>query len=121
MSDPDHPILDPSLSQKEKESLALRLFFELYRKGEFYDCHDILEEIWFDSHGENKIFFQGLLQCAVARLHHERDNLHGAHILYRDGTAKLEAFRPEFLGVDLELFLKELADSLPSSITHRGI
>ena len=113
MSDPDNPILDPSLSEEEKEKEAIRIYFDLYRKGDFYECHDVMEEIWFETFGKKRLFFQGLLQCAVARFHFGNDNLHGAQVLYREGTRKLEPFRPEFLGVDLEAYLGEIKQVLP--------
>ena len=119
MSDPEAPILDPNLPQDEKEQEAIRIYFDLYRKGEFYECHDVMEEIWFETFNEKRRFFQGLLQCAVARYHWGNENLHGAQVLYREGTKKLEPYRPRFLGVDLEAYLAELDEALPE-IVRKG-
>ncbi|MCA9439520.1 MAG: DUF309 domain-containing protein [Candidatus Omnitrophica bacterium] len=104
---------NPNPGENQEEHEALRRFFELYREGRFYECHDVLEALWLDMGARRRTFYQGLLQCAVARHHAEKGNLHGARILHRDGTAKLELYRPEFMGVDLEGFLKDLKDHLP--------
>jgi len=109
---------EPPTSMAEEEREALRAFFDLYREGSFYDCHDVLEALWLEMGARRRSFYQGLLQCAVARHHAENGNLHGAGILYRDGTRKLEPYRPEFLGVDVEGFLEGLRGALPGEVTQ---
>ena len=118
MSNPEEPILDQNLSPAEKELQAIRIYFEWYAEGKFYECHDVMEEIWFETAGPRRRFFQGLLQCAVARYHWSNENLHGAQILYHEGTEKLERFRPEYLGVDLETYIAELNEALPQIVTN---
>ncbi len=108
--------LNPELPEDEREKEALRIYFELYDQGKFYECHDVLEELWLEMGARRRSFYQGMLQCAVARHHAGNGNLHGAKILYHDGTAKLEPYRPEFMGVDLEEFLKELREGLPGDV-----
>jgi len=118
MSKSEEPILDPSLSEEEKEAEAVRIYFDLYRKEMYYECHDVMEEIWMETFKSHRKFFQGLLQCAVSRFHWGNENLHGARVLYREGTKKLEPFRPKFMGVDLEAYLEELTAALPERVTR---
>ncbi len=110
------PLLDPSLPQAEKELLAIRIYFDLYSQGQYYECHDVMEEIWMETPGPERKFFQGLLQCAIALHHWSNGNIQGARILYHEGTKKLQPFRPSHLGVDLEGYLIELAGKLPEKI-----
>lgn len=119
MSKYDKPLLDPSLPKKEKELLAIRIYFDLFRQGRYYECHDVMEEIWMETPDPERKFFQGLLQCAVALHHWGNGNTHGARILYREGTKKLRPFHPHHLGVDLEGYLVELDTKLPVRI-RRG-
>lgn len=108
--------LEPDLPEDEREMAALRIYFDLYVRGNYYECHDVIEELWLEMGARRRTFYQGLLQCAVARHHAEKGNLHGARILYRDGTAKLEPYRPKYMGVDVEKFIEELKEGLPVEV-----
>ena len=72
----DNPILDPDLTLEEKEAEAIRIYFDLYRQEKYYECHDVMEEIWFETLTSKRRFFQGLLQCAVARFSHGVSSRH---------------------------------------------
>jgi len=48
---------------------------DLFNEGRFFECHEAWEEIWKRSDGEVKLFYQGLIQAAVAILHAQRGNL----------------------------------------------
>ncbi len=113
------PHLNHSQDKTEKELLAIRIYFDLFRQGRYYECHDVMEEIWMETPDPERKFFQGLLQCAVALHHWENGNTHGARILYREGTKKLRPFCPCHLGVDLEAYLVDLDSRLPGKI--RGV
>lgn len=96
----------------EHEAHALDV---LYRKGiehfnnkEFFECHEVLEELWFKEEGESKLFYQGLIQVAVAFHHYENENYRGASKLLQSGIAKLRNYPPEYKGIDLNELLAEL-------------
>jgi uncharacterized protein len=67
----------------------------------FFECHESLEEIWLEEHGEDRAFYQGLIQVAAGYLKWEQGILIGAIKLWRAGLEKLEAYPPIHLGVDL--------------------
>ena len=50
----------------------------LFNEGEFFDCHDELEELWTEIQGEERKYIQGLIQAAVALFHFGNGNLGGA-------------------------------------------
>ena len=50
-------------------------FLDRFNEGDYYTCHDLLEELWMEER-HNK-FLQGLLQLAVALYHAELGNLRG--------------------------------------------
>jgi predicted metal-dependent hydrolase len=72
---------------------------DLFNEGRFFECHEAWEEIWKRSHGEVKLFYQGLIQAAVAILHAQRGNLDGASSLYEKASAKLDTIPHEHLGL----------------------
>jgi predicted metal-dependent hydrolase len=80
----------------------------LFNEGEFFACHDVLEELWTDTIGPEREFYQGLIHAAVALYHFEEGNLGGASKMCRSMVRYLEPFRPHFLGLDVERFLNAM-------------
>ncbi|MSQ27231.1 MAG: DUF309 domain-containing protein [Dehalococcoidia bacterium] len=63
-----------------------------FNRGEFFACHETLEELWMPASGSVKEFYQGLIQVAAGLHHLQRGNLAGAVALVRRGRTRLEAF-----------------------------
>jgi predicted metal-dependent hydrolase len=78
---------------------------ERFNHGEWYACHDLLEDLWHQCQGPDRQALQGLLQIAVAHLHLERDNLRGATVLLGEGLGRLKPYGNEALGLQLEPLL----------------
>jgi uncharacterized protein len=70
---------------------------DLFNQGRFFECHEAWEEVWKRSDGELKLFYQGLIQAAVAILHAQRGNLEGARSLYEKASTKLAAIPAEHM------------------------
>ena len=51
---------------------------QLFNAREFYDAHEVWEDVWRESNGMEKQFLQGLIQAAVAFHHHSTGNVIGA-------------------------------------------
>jgi predicted metal-dependent hydrolase len=90
----------------EKYLEGIRLFNE----EEFFECHEVLEELWQETLGKEKKFYQGLIQAAVALFHFGNENLGGARKLYVAMREKLDPYRPAFQGLDVDKFLAEMKD-----------
>jgi predicted metal-dependent hydrolase len=84
----------------EKYVEGIRLFNE----EEFFECHDVLEELWAETLGEDKKFLQGLIQASVALFHFGNENLGGARKLYHASLEKLEPYGDAHMGLDLVKF-----------------
>jgi hypothetical protein len=85
-------------------------FFEAFNDRKYYECHELLEEIWMTDR-ENK-FLQGLLQMAVAVYHFETGNIRGARTLFTSAFHYLEPYRPKYWDVNLEPVMKYIQDCL---------
>ena len=79
----------------------------LFNEEEFFDCHDILEELWAETPGEEKKFLQGLIQASVALFHFGNENLGGARKLYLTSRKYLESYGDVYWGIDLKQFLAD--------------
>jgi predicted metal-dependent hydrolase len=87
---------------------------EQYREGlrlfnaeDFFECHEILEELWGETQGEPKKFVQGLIQAAVALFHFGNENFGGAKKLYISASEKLQPYGDEYMGIALATFLAD--------------
>ncbi|MEB3262899.1 MAG: DUF309 domain-containing protein [Synechococcus sp.] len=74
----------------------------LFNAGEWYPCHDGFEELWHETQGPERPVLQGILQIAVARIHLDRGNRHGATVLLGEGLGRLSRCGAVALGLDLE-------------------
>jgi uncharacterized protein len=75
---------------------------DLFNAGEWYGCHDGLEELWHETAGPMRPVLQGILQIAVGQLHHSRANIRGASILTGEGLGRLGRCPDRALGLDLD-------------------
>ena len=80
-----------------------------FNHGEYFECHELLEELWLDAGGLHEIFYQALIQAAVSIYHLERKNLWGATSLYQASLDKLSKIPDSFLGLDVRHFEKEMS------------
>ena len=42
---------------------------DLFNRQQFFEAHEVWEDAWRESAGEERRYFQGLIQCAVALEH----------------------------------------------------
>jgi len=80
----------------------------LFNEREFFECHDVFEELWTDTHGEERRFLQGLIQSAVGLYHFGNGNLGGARKMYHAAVEKLRPYAPEYWGLNLRKLLADL-------------
>lgn len=80
-----------------------------FNSGEYYECHDILEDVWFDVRGTSRRFYQGLIHLAVGFYHIlHRKNPKGAISQLTKGKDKLSGYLPQFQGVELAELLSHI-------------
>jgi predicted metal-dependent hydrolase len=80
---------------------------EEFNKGEFYECHEYLEEAWMQEPRRVRFLYQGILQVGVGFYHQQNGNWRGATGLLRNGTQRLKEFEPETLGIDVAKLVRE--------------
>ncbi len=78
--------------------------------GEYFDAHEVWEEIWVDSFGPRKYFLQGLIQAAVALHHARNENWAGTRKLSASSMDYLERGRSEGFEVDVDQMKDRIVD-----------
>jgi predicted metal-dependent hydrolase len=93
-------------SSEEVPELVLK-GIEEFNKGEFYECHEYLEEAWMQEPRRVRFLYQGILQVGVGFYHQRNGNWRGATGLLRNGTIRLKEFEPVALGIDVARLIRE--------------
>jgi len=83
-----------------------------FNQGMFFECHETLEEIWLEEHGEERRFYQGIIQIAAGYFKWEQGVPAGAIKLWHSGLEKLAPYTPAYLGINVESFVKAVQENL---------
>ena len=74
---------------------------------DFFEAHEVWEELWTEYRGPARRFFQGLIQAAVALHHFGNGNIRGAKKVFVSSRTYLDDYRPAYLGLNLDEFLAQ--------------
>ena len=85
---------------------------DLFNAGEFFECHEYLEEVWTFSQQPDRWFLQSLIHFAVGFYHHGRGNRNGATRQLGKGLRKIGAYLPEWDGVATGTIAEEVRERL---------
>jgi uncharacterized protein len=83
-----------------------------FNRALFFECHETLEEIWLEEHGEDRKFYQGIIQIAAGYFKYQQEVPAGAIKLWRSGLEKIESYGPIHLGVHLQPFIEAVRTNL---------
>jgi uncharacterized protein len=92
----------------------LREGIELFNRGAYFECHEVLEVAWTPERGPRRLFLQGLIHVAVGFYHHRRGNPVGACRQLRKALRKLAAYLPAYEGVETARLYRDAAAVLAS-------
>lgn len=74
---------------------------EQFNRGEFFEQHETLEELWKQERRDVRRLYQGILQVGVAFHHLRQRNHHGAVYMLIRGSMYLRPFAPTCQQVDV--------------------
>ncbi|MCA9149485.1 MAG: DUF309 domain-containing protein [Planctomycetales bacterium] len=81
---------------------------QYFNDCEFFEAHEVWEELWSDIQGTPRRFYQGLIQVAVCLHHFGNGNLRGARKLYHSSRGYLTEYQPIHEGLDVTKLLAQL-------------
>jgi predicted metal-dependent hydrolase len=85
---------------------------EQFNSQFFFEAHDAWEEVWMETSGPERLFYQGLIQLAVGMYHLSNRNLKGACSQLTKSLAKLEQYLPGYRGVDIAVLVASVRECL---------
>jgi len=81
-------------------------YFDCFNQQQFYEAHDVLEELWLaDRHGPNGDFYKGLIQLAGAFVHLQKNRLRPAAALFKLARTNLSRYPATLERLDLVVVL----------------
>lgn len=81
---------------------------ELFNQGQFFACHEVIEEAWNNEPEPVRIMYQGILQIGVACYHIQNKNWRGAMKVLERGVPKIRRFVPQCMSINLDKLLADI-------------
>ena len=79
-----------------------------FQNGNYYDAHEIWEDLWSDFYLKDRKFIQGLIQLSVSFVHLKNSNMKGAKSLLKKSQEKFV----EFEGIHRSINIERLKEGL---------
>ncbi|HYW48562.1 MAG TPA: DUF309 domain-containing protein [Bryobacteraceae bacterium] len=79
---------------------VVRRGLRLFNEGEFFACHEVLEEAWTVERGPRRLFLQAIIHVAVGLYHSQRCNPEGACGQLGKALRKLAPYLPSYECID---------------------
>jgi predicted metal-dependent hydrolase len=109
------PALLPIPIRELKPAMTSSLYDPRYHQGiehfnecDFFEAHEVWEELWQDDQSPSRRFYQGLIQVAVCLHHFGNGNTRGARKLYYSCQKYLDDYRPFHMGLNVDQLLQQL-------------
>lgn len=91
---------------------GLRVALDQFNRGEYFEQHETLEELWRDEPDDVRYLYQGILLVGVGCYHARRSNFAGATSKLSLGISLLRWFEPACQGVDVTRLVADSAACL---------
>jgi uncharacterized protein len=100
------------MSMEAERDPRLQKGIDEFNQQLFFECHETLEGIWLEDHGEDRKFYQGIIQIAAGYFKWQQGVPAGALKLWQMGLDKLEPYGPVHLGVELGSLIANVKEHL---------
>jgi uncharacterized protein len=87
-----------------------------FNRGDYFEAHEVWEELWKDCAGPEASYYKGLIQASVALYHLHRGNIAGARRLFSSGRGYMLAHGSPFLGLDSAAFWRQMQEYFASRL-----
>lgn len=80
---------------------------KLFNQGDYFECHEVIEDAWNEEKAPVRMMYQGILQIGVACYHVKNKNWRGAMKLLERGMPKAKRFAPACMGINIAKLLDD--------------
>jgi predicted metal-dependent hydrolase len=96
------------MSDEIKEVELFQEGLKQYKLMDYFESHEVWEELWSDFYLVDRKFIQGLIQLSVSFVHIGNGNMIGAKSLLRKSKEKFKQFSGIHRGINIKLLLKQV-------------
>jgi len=75
-----------------------------FNRGEYFEAHEVWEDLWMDCPSADRRFYQSLIQAAVSLYHWGNGNRAGSDRLFHSGKRYMQPYLPRYHGLDVAKF-----------------
>lgn len=97
------------------------LFIEYFNRQKFMSAQTTLDEVWLDEKGDDKNFYGGLIQLAVALYHLTNENPKGAKKVFANARTMLAPFGENRHGIALAKLLAAFDDLFEKAVDYEDL
>jgi hypothetical protein len=83
---------------------------ELFNRGEYFECHEVLESLWQSAPEPERSFLHAVIQVAAALHHEQRGNHKGARSVWQRARKKLIALPAQMMQVETAALVRQVDD-----------
>ena len=94
-------------NDNKKESLYLEGIRQ-FKSMDYFEAHEVWEDLWSDYYNEDRKFIQGLIQLSVSFVHLGNGNITGAKNLLRKAKEKFQLFDGVHRGINVKILLNQM-------------
>jgi uncharacterized protein len=91
---------------------------QFFNHHDFFEAHEAWEELWLDCSPEDRRFYQGLIQAAVALHHWHNGNWRGTQRLFHSGRRYMSTYPGSFLGLRIGRFWQEMERAVAEALNE---
>ncbi|MFN0118390.1 MAG: DUF309 domain-containing protein [Elusimicrobiota bacterium] len=91
---------------------------EHFNSREYYDAHEVWEDLWNQELGEPHKFIQGLIQFATALHHFEAFNLKGTKLLYQGGVELLIPYGDIYWELPVKQLIEDMTECVKEVLPY---
>ena len=86
----------------------LQAGINFFNGGRYFEAHEAWEDLWRQTRGPLRFFYQGLIQAAVGCHHLSRGNVRGGRAQLAKSLSKLERYPEQFCRIENGRLVAEL-------------
>jgi len=80
----------------------------LFNRCDYFEAHEVWEQLWMECATADKKFYQALIQAAVALCHFCNGNVRGAVKLFHSARDYMNRYASPFMGMDTAAFWEQM-------------
>ena len=96
------------MNKEAEKEILFQEGMKQYKAMDYFEAHEVWEDLWSDYYLEDRKFVQGLIQLAVSFVHIGNGNLIGAKNLLRKCKEKFNEFTGIHRGIQINILLNQI-------------